>query len=166
MIESTGLGIRWPGLKCYLCHLFQAKYFKSLWLHFLIYEMGMIKTPSPQGAKWDNSQTGLGKGACHEKVLSKYWLLLFFHPHDCQENHSENEGQNHALNSEISGQMSKQACPVFSGASEWKPVKTTRDSSLHLLNEAIVIYPIYVNHSILFGTIHLGKNFFNKKIKY
>lgn len=36
----------------------------------------------------------------------------FFHS---QENHAEQEGQNHALGSEISGKTSKQGCPVFSG---------------------------------------------------
>ena len=108
--------------------LILARCFASLWF---TYKTEVKIMPSP----WVGRALGLnerpllhwsGSSTRHANILSKYWLPLFCHSHDCPENHAENKGQNHVLCSKISDNTSKQRCQGLWGCIRMKLSYNTR----------------------------------------
>ena len=113
--------------------LILARRFASLWL---TYKTEVKIMPSLWVGKGVRTKRGqllhwAGSSTRHVNILSKYWLSLFFHPHDCQENHAENKGQNHVLCSKSQTPRQSNDAKGVGDALEWKSV-TPPDSSIHL----------------------------------
>ena len=113
--------------------LILARRFASLWL---TYKTEVKIMPSLWVGKGVRTKRGqllhwAGSSTRHVNILSKYWLSLFFHPHDCQENHAENKGQNHVLCSKSQTPRQSNDAKGVGDALERNSV-TPPDSSIHL----------------------------------